>query len=310
MGAVVLISCKKKEEYTPFTVGLGLTGIDSVAIWIDLTDRIAEKCRNADYRLITANFLGEDGQISEEAALAFFKQCLAEKVRVVLFQNIAEDIYADLLLQLKEQGAVLGAMDIVSSIAQYNSEVKNYEAGLFAGRECGKWVHENPGSKKVGVCTYSTIEIFVIRAQGLKDGFKETCPEGEIVFEADAGMIVQGVTVGKTIINTYPDIQAVMGFNDAGPLGIWEAFKEEGWTFRDHPIGLFGIDASEAAIMAIRAGDMFKASLFMDIIKLGDELYDKCVQTALMGLYDESESFIIVPMDMISLNNINIIKTP
>jgi ABC-type sugar transport system substrate-binding protein len=183
-----------------------------------------------------------------------------------------------------------------SSFAHYNAEVLNYEAGKIMGQVAGKWVRENPGSKKVAICTWTQIPELLIRGEGIKAGFLEACPEGQIVYEKDAGYVQQGVEVGEALIQAHPDIQAVIGMDDSGPYGAGEAFKAAGWTFEDHRIGLFGIDNSEDAQRALKEGGMFQATLDMDLVGLYGTLFDLGADFALNGNYDESQKMLYPPM--------------
>jgi ABC-type sugar transport system substrate-binding protein len=276
------------------TVGFAVAAINTNSIWIDIRRAYEEKCKQEGWTLIT-------GDLTEGApkAISFLETCITAKADVVILQNIADGAYDDLLKQLKDQGCCLITTEKSSSIAYYNAEIKNDEAGRIIGRATGKWVKENPGSKKVAVCAYTQIPELLTRGEGLKAGFLEACPEGQVVYEKDAGYVQQGVEVGEALIQAHPDIQAVMGINDSGPYGAGEAFKAAGWTFENHRVGLFGIDNSEDAKRALKEGGMFQATLDMDLVACYVGLFDLGVDFALNGNYDESQKMTYAPMKVI-----------
>jgi ABC-type sugar transport system substrate-binding protein len=297
--------CGKQQSKEQIAIGLALSGIQVNSIFIDMRRAIEEKCEKEGYRLITADLM-ENGP---SKMITFLETCLAAKAKVVVYQNIAEDAYADQLNQLKAQGCILGSYDNPTKIAQYTSQASNYELGKTIGREAGKWAQANPGSKKAAICAYSLLDFLVERTRGIRDGFKEACPEGQIVFEIDAGFVQQGVAAGEALIQAHPDVQVVMGINDSGPVGVFEAFKAAGWNFQSHPIALFGCDASEDAMRALRENDMFKATIYLDVVNQVIQLYDRCLEMALTGKFDQSKANVYFPMQPVYLENADIVGT-
>jgi ABC-type sugar transport system substrate-binding protein len=297
LGMAALVSCSKKGAAAggsgekKLTIGFAVAAINTNSIWIDIRRTYEERCNKEGWTLIT-------GDLTEGApkAIAFLETCLTAKADVVILQNNADGAYDDLLKQIVASGACLISTEKGSPFAQYNGEIDNDGAGKMMGRVVGKWVKENPGSKKVALCAYTQIEALLVRGEALKAGFLEACPEGKVVYEKDAGYVQQGVEVGEAIIQAHPDIQAVMGINDSGPFGAGEAFTAAGWTFQNHPVGLFGIDNSADAQRALKEGGMFQATLDMDLVAFYVKLFDLGVDFALTGKYDESQKMIYPPM--------------
>jgi ABC-type sugar transport system substrate-binding protein len=300
MGAM-LLGCKKKTD-TQITVGLGLTGIQTNSIFIDIRRAIEAKCKAEGYRLITADFTEGPSKVT-----TFLENCLNSNAKVVLLQNVAEDSYADLLQQLKDKGTILASFDNPSKIAHYIGQVSNYETGKTIGRECGRWVAANPGSKKVAICGYPTLDFLAVREQGMRDGFAEVCPEGQIVISVEAGYVQQGVEAGENFLQAYPDLQAVMGINDSGPFGVAEAYKAAGKSFAKDHIGLFGCDASDDAIRAIKENDMFLCTIDMDLVNQTVAMFDRCITLYKTGAFDESKAIVYWPTRPIYLDNIALI---
>ena len=298
LAGVVLLGCKKKEE--GMTVGLALTGLQTNAIFIDMKKAIEAKCNEAGYKLIATDLAEGPTKM-----VTFLENCINAKAKIIIYQNIAEDAYIDLLQRAKDQGAILGSYDNPTKVAQYVSLASNYELGLTIGRECGKWVEANPGSKKVAICSYSPLDFLIVREQGMRDGFAEMCPSGQIAIAIDAGFVPEGVTAGENFLQAHPDLQAVMGINDSGPVGVWEAFKAAGMSFEKNRIGLFGCDASDDGLTALRANDMFLCTIDLDVVNQVVELFDRCVKLALTGEYEQDKAVAVFPMKAIYLSNIN-----
>jgi ABC-type sugar transport system substrate-binding protein len=285
------------------TVGLALSAINTNSIFIDMGKAIEEKCKQEGWRLITADVLEGAPRM-----ITFLETCLAADAKVVVYQNIAEDSYADLLQRLKAQGCILGSYDNPTHIAQYTSLASNEELGLTIGRMAGQWAHANAGSKKAALCSYELLDFLKARGDAIKKGFLEACPEGQVVYQMDAGYVQQGVAMGEVLIQAYPDVQVVMGINDSGPYGVYEAFKSVGWNSKNHNVGLFGCDASEDGMRGLREGDMFKGTVWLNVIQQVVDLFDRCVAMYKTGIYDSSKAVVYFTMTPVTLENADIVK--
>jgi ABC-type sugar transport system substrate-binding protein len=287
------------------TVGLALTGLQTNPIFIDIRRAFENRCSQAGYRLIAAD-------LSNGAAdmIKFLENCLTAKAKIVVFQNIAEDSYINLLEELKVQGAILASYDNPSEIAHYVSMASNYDLGKTIGRMCGEWVHVNPGSKKVAIATFNSLDFMIVRANGIRDGFKERCPEGSIVFEQDINIADGGVGLGEAIITAVPDIQGIMAITDIGCIGIGQAFAAAGWTFQNHRIGMFGSDASEDGMREIRKNGMFIGTVYMDLVNQVLGLFDRSLDTMNTGRINEAERIVYFPMQPITLENADLVGKP
>lgn len=287
-------------EDQELTIGLALSGITSNAIFIDMTKDIQAKCDEAGYKLMTA-----DIQAGTAATVTALENFISGGCDVIIFQNSAEEAYADLMQQALDAGIILGSYDYQSEYAQYAIYASNYDVGYTIGQECGKYVAANEGSKKVAICSYSPLDFLVTRQEGMEDGFKEACPDGEIAIIQDAGYAEDGVGVGENFLQAVPDLQAVMGINDGGTLGVYEAFKAAGKSMEEDGIAIFGCDASADGINALEEGDMFYCTMDLDLVNQVSKLYDRCVEAALTGEINEEEAEEEYPINPIYLDNID-----
>ena len=225
MAAGLLAGCGEKKQgdtedpsAKKLTVGLALTGINSNAVFIDMRKDIEARCNEAGYKLMTADIEGGASQI-----VTALENFINGGCDIIILQNSAEEAYADLLKQAVEKGVIVASYDYESDIAQYACICSNYEVGKVIGQEMGKFCNENEGSGKVAICSYSALDFLVERERGMRDGFAEVCPDGEIVMAQDAGFANEGVIAGENFLQAIPDIQGVMGINDGGVLGVYEA---------------------------------------------------------------------------------------
>lgn len=285
-------SGEANPEGEKLTIGLALSGINSNAIFIDMAKDIQERCDAAGYKLMTADIAEDPNKV-----VTALENFINGGCDVIIFQNYAEEACATLLADAIDKGIIIGSYDYTSDYAQYACIASNYEVGKVIGQECGKWVKANEGSKKVALCSYSPLDFLVEREQGMRDGFAETCPEGEIAIALDAGFTPEGVTAGENFLQAVPDLQAVMGINDGGTLGVYEAFKAAGMSFEKNQVAIFGCDASADGLNAIREGDMFFSTIDLDLVNQVAELYQRCVDAALGGTIDASKAVVTYPVN-------------
>jgi ABC-type sugar transport system substrate-binding protein len=281
------------------TVGLALSGITTNAVFIDMTKSIQKLCDDAGYKLMTADIQGDPNNIVKAIENFVNGGC-----KVIIIQNYAEQACADAIQNAISKGVVFGSYDYTSQFAQYAIVASNYEVGKVIGQQTGKWVHNNPGSKKVVLCSYPDLDFLVERAKGMKEGFLQECPEGQVVQELKAGFAPEGVTAGENFLQANPDLQAVMGINDGGTLGVYQAFKAAGKSKADG-IGIFGCDASLDGLNAIKENDMFISTVDLDLVNQISELYKRCVDAALNGKVDDSKKTVTYPITPITIDNIN-----
>lgn len=272
-------------------VGFALSGVMTNAIFIDMARDLERRTGASGYELLTTDIA--EGPQKIVSALENFMNAGAD---VIIFQNYAEEATADLMQQAVDKGVIIGSYDAESKIAQYSVMASNYELGKIIGQETGKWVSSHDGSKKVAMCTYSKLDFLVERARGMVDGLAETAPDAVLATQLDAGFPHEGVPAGENFLQAVPDVQAVMGINDGGTLGVYEAFKAAGLSREKDGKVIFGCDASIDGLKAIKENDMFVATVDLDLVNQVGELYERCVKAALTGEIDASKKLVIYPI--------------
>lgn len=306
MTLSLLVGCGSKapaaggdSEKKTLTIGLALSGINSNAIFIDMAKDIQAKCDEAGYKLMTADIAEDPNKV-----VTALENFINGGCNVIIFQNYAEEACASLMQEAIEKGIIIGSYDYTSDYAQYACIASNYEVGKVIGQQCGQWVEANEGSKKVALCSYSPLDFLVEREKGMRDGFAEACPDGEIAITLDAGFTPDGVVAGENFLQAAPDLQAVMGINDGGTLGVYEAFKAAGMSMEKSKVGIFGCDASVDGINAIKENDMFLCTIDLDLVNQVSQLYQRCVDAALGGTIDESQKVVTYPVNPVYLADI------
>lgn len=93
----------------------------------------------------------------------------------------------------------------------------------------------------------------------------------------------------------------VVGINDAGVLGVYESFKSAG--IKNDKLGMFGGDAVDDALAALKEGGAFKATVTTNMLLHADYFIDMAIELTEKGKLDERE--VLFPLDPITPENVD-----
>ncbi len=181
--------------------------------------------------------------------------------------------------------------------------IDNHEYGYAIGKNAAEWINENfkeSEKAKVGVCNYPDYPFLVTREEGILDALKELAPSAEVVVTAKAGYTPEGVDVGDAWVQSNPDLNVVVGINDAGVLGVYESFKSAG--IKGDKLGMFGGDAVDDALAALKENGVFKATVTTNMLLHSDYFIDMAIELTENGKLDERE--VLFPLDPITPDNV------
>jgi ABC-type sugar transport system substrate-binding protein len=112
------------------------------------------------------------------------------------------------------------------------------------------------GGIQVVITDYPSIESLVARADMIEEAFTAVYPDAEFLPRVLGGTAENGVTSMETALQANPDIVGVLGINDAGNLGAYQALENAGRGPDD--VFIFGIDCDPQAVELIDSGTMYK----------------------------------------------------
>ena len=160
----------------------------------------------------------------------------------------------------------------------------NYDLGYAIGTNAAEWVNATfDPSETVNAASanYPELEFLKTREQGYVDALAELAPNVEFVTEGLGGLASYGVTSGENFLQMGVDINLVVGINDGGCLGVYEAFKAA--NYGDDKVGIFGCDATNDAINAIASGGIYRGTVTTELINVAPEFIDICIEMATGG---------------------------
>ena len=138
------------------------------------------------------------------------------------------------------------------------------------------------------------------REEGIIAALDELAPNAEVVVSAKAGYTPEGVDVGDAWVQSNPDLNVVVGINDAGVLGVYETFNAAG--IEGDKLGMFGGDAVEDALAALQAGGTFRGTVSTEMLPNAEKFIDMAVELAEKGEVEERELYF--PMKAVTKDNV------
>lgn len=299
---VAAVSETNAAEGKKLRIGFALNTLNTNAAFIDAHALVQQRCEEKGYELMSM-----DTQSDPALLATTIENFISAECDVIIAQFNNTELLSGLLPSIQESGAVFGSYDVVVEEATYCLLSDNYELGKIIGREGGKWMNEHfDGKGEVAICSVDVHEAIKLRGDGIADGFKEVCPDGEIVQRFGRIAVPEtGITAGENLLQSNPDVKVVMGINDGGMLGVYEAFKAAGLNEADNNIMLIGCDGSADGLNAIRDGGIYRATVSLNIAEEIADFVDRCCEYAVTGELDEENKVRYFPMTPIYLENID-----
>jgi len=146
----------------------------------------------------------------------------------------------------------------LADIGAVTLSVEEFDIANASGVAAGEYAAEHYGEEPIQmvITDYPSIESLVARADMIQEGFESVYPHAEFLPRILGGTPENGVASMETALQANPDITGVLGINDAGNLGAYQALVNAGKTADD--VFIFGIDCDPQAVELIDQGSMYK----------------------------------------------------
>lgn len=291
------------EEEAPadkkVVIGVTMADVTSPSIVLML-NAMEEQAKEMNAELKIVDYKSDISTLIESV-----ENFVSANVDCIVAQTMDTGSGTDALRAAKDAGITVIAFDtaLEDNVMDYFFGASNYELGKTIGTAAGTWAKDNiTGPVKVGVCNAPSIAFAVERSNGIIDGVKEACPDAEVVMEAECYMTPVGVETGENFLNANPDMNLVVGINDGGVLGVYEAFKAAGKSGNEE-IGIFGGDGTPDGFDSVAAGDIFRGTVSLELDKIGMQMVEYAVNTA-QGNPPE-ETTVYFPMIPVNGDNVS-----
>jgi ribose transport system substrate-binding protein len=146
----------------------------------------------------------------------------------------------------------------LGSLGAITVTVNNLTIGLAEGKAAGEYAAKQfPGKPvQVAILDYPSIPDLVARADAIQSAMLAANPNVQVVGRFIGGLASNGVTSTETALQKYPNLQGIVGINDGGDLGGYQAMVAAHKT-ADQAF-VFGIDCDPQAVTYIDQGTLYK----------------------------------------------------
>jgi len=159
---------------------------------------------------------------------------------------------------------------------------KNYDLGYAIGKNASEWVNKTFTADETIYAAsnnYPSLPFLIEREQGYKDAINELCKcKVEWVTEAVGGTTDNGVTAGENYLQCGYKLNLVVGINDSGLVGVYQAFDAAGYG--NDKVAIFGCDSDPEALDAIAADTIYRGTVNTGLVKLAPDFINICVDLA------------------------------
>lgn len=139
--------------------------------------------------------------------------------------------------------------------------VNEYEYGVAIGTNAATWINEKlNGKAEVIIISQDNVEPVIQRGNGIQDTIEKMCPGATIVARQAGDSPEKGMKIVESVLQTHPNVKVIVGNNDSGALGGYEAVKALGLNTPDFFVG--GADATaEALAKMIEPDSVYRATV-------------------------------------------------
>lgn len=227
-----------------------------------------------------AKDMGIDLIVSDAAADAskhinHIEDFIAQGVDAIIISPVDQEAPVDAVKEAQAAGIPVISLDqqVKGSDAFYG--ISEHEYGYMGGKIAGEWLNEkeadgsiadivnDEGQIEVVVVRYDMIKSVIDRAEGLKDGIRETytgAHEIAFVYEQNAANADEGFNLAETALTANEGISVFICINDSGALGVYEACLQHKEHTAENTC-IVGLDALDEALRLVSQDTMYKGTV-------------------------------------------------
>lgn len=259
-------------ESEQIKIGLTFLNLDN-PFFVSFKAAIEEACKENNVNLVFS-----DSQGTSEGQIRAMEDFIAMEVDAIIITPQDGEAVLPLIQEARGMGIFVVCHTIMP--AEYDAYVgaDEHDMGFCLGVAAGEWIKENLGDQEkviAATLNYDIAPTVIARKEGIIDGVNSIVDNVEFVATETAGETAAGMAAAETFLATYPDLQVLLGINDGGALGAYEAFMDAGKTGDDILIG--GIDATAEGLAKVAEGGIYRITVDQDPIAMGKKCVEDCL---------------------------------
>ena len=254
--------------------------------FIAVKEGIEKRCKE-----IGAEAIIVDAMYDVAKQVSDVENLMLQGVDAMIIAPIDENALHELVELAKQRGIVVLAEAQGIKNANGIYIVNEYEYGKIIGGNAAKWINEKLGGKaECVIISQDNVEPVIKRGDGIRDAIMNACPEAKIVARQAGDTPEQGMKIVENILQAYPNVKVVVGNNDSGALGGYEAVVAMKKNTEDMFVG--GGDAVAEALSKMKEpGSVYRATVDLNPVETGEECVDIAVDYIQNGTPDEPKYF-------------------
>lgn len=219
-------------------------------------------CEGAKERAEELGFTAEifDAQEDANRELQGVEGFISKGAAAILEDSLGGDAITAQIQDAAEKGVVIVqlANRTFADAGAVTVAVSDETIAEAAGRAAGEYAAEHHAGEtiKAVMLDYPDIPSLIVRADMIEAAFKAAFPTVEFLPRVLGGTAENGYNSVEVLAQQHRDIRAVVGINDAGNLGAYQALLAAGFGADDTFI--FGIDCDPQAVDLIEEGTMYR----------------------------------------------------
>ena len=256
-----------------------------------------------------AESLGMDVEITNgnqdvATQISQIENFIQKEMDIILISPVSDTGLEDAVKKATDAGITVIAANQDVEGSQAFVTIPEYDLGKALGDACGQYITETFGDEAVDVLVldYPDIESIVPRGDGMRDGVMEYAPNANIVQSISANTVEKGTAAMETAIQKFPNIQVVIGCNDAAALGAYSVVEAQHLADDNEKFYIGGMDGTEQALELIKEGTAYKATIDINAAGTGKILIDTALQVRESGPIEEPVS---IPLNVVTSSNVD-----
>lgn len=229
---------------------------------------------------------------------------IQKEMDIILISPVSDTGLEDAVKKAVDAGITVIAANQDFEGSQAFVTIPEYDLGKALGDACGQYISETFGDEAVDVLVldYPDIESIVPRGDGMRDGVMEYAPNANIVQSISANTVEKGTAAMETAIQKFPNIQVVIGCNDAAALGAYSVVEAQHLADDNENFYIGGMDGTDQALELIKEGTAYKATIDINAAGTGKILIDTALQVRESGPIEEPVS---IPLNVVTSSNVD-----
>ncbi|MFQ6818275.1 MAG: sugar ABC transporter substrate-binding protein [Blautia sp.] len=206
------------------------------------------------------------------------------------FTPIDTQATTEIVDKANEEGIVTACIAQTQDNVKLSYTLDEYEYGHTIGEQAGEWIKENlDGKAQVCIISQDNVESVIPRGDGVEEALKEICPDVEIVSRQAGDTLEGGMDIVESVLAQYPDLNVVVGTNDSGAIGGYQAMINAGKEGDEYAV--FSGDATDEALTYISEEDsIYRGTVDLFPYKGGYESAFYMYQYVTEGIPEEQQT--------------------